>query len=252
MFLRKQQAAVYHAVYCFVGSRQKRACRGQVAHRPIMSSTPYQNLDHKPTSAWVTAAKYLGLAAVAFAVGAFVDHTMFGDARTSQLPPDYVPKCSGTETLGVTLEEACSRIEEAAGAAGARRKLTGTSTSYSCLPHYRVPLTGTDGRVVFPYHAEMDLTKGDPKITMAIVVIHGAMRDADNYFCAFYDLHKDQKRAPQVDEAPPRCPGALGSGRGQARACAAQARRPIADPSIHCRVGERCCPRRRTAHARRP
>ena len=162
-----------------------------------MSSTPYQNLDHKPTSAWVTAAKYLGLAAVAFAVGAFVDHTMFGDARTSQLPPDYVPKCSGTETLGVTLEEACSRIEEAAGAAGARRKLTGTSTSYSCLPHYRVPLTGTDGRVVFPYHAEMDLTKGGPKITMAVVVIHGAMRDADNYFCSFYDLHKDQKRAPQ-------------------------------------------------------
>jgi pimeloyl-ACP methyl ester carboxylesterase len=158
-----------------------------------MSSTPSQNLDHKPTSAWVTAAKYLGLAAVAFAVGAFVDHTMFGDARTSQLPPDYVPKCSGTETLGVTLEEACSRIEEAAGAAGARRKLTGTSTSYSCLPHYRVPLTGTDGRVVFPYHAEMDLTKGGPKITMAVVVIHGAMRDADNYFCSFYDLHKDQK-----------------------------------------------------------
>jgi len=160
----------------------------------MSSTTDYQPMGGPKEAPWyIAAAKYLLCGAAFFAVGMLVDHTVFPEHVGTGIPNDYVPKCEGSQTMGVTLEEACGRIEAVAGAAGARRKLTGVPTTYSCLPHYRLPLTGTDGRVQFPYHAEVDLQKGDPKVTMAIVVIHGAMRDADNYFCAFYDLHKDQQ-----------------------------------------------------------
>ena len=45
--------------------------------------------------------------------------------------------------------------------------------------------------MTFPYHAEYDIMKGDKELTMAIIVLHGAQRDADNYF-APSSLHKDQ------------------------------------------------------------
>lgn len=158
-----------------------------------MSTAQYHAFGTKESKFWwaLPALKYSLLAIGFFGIGMAVDRTFFSEQH-EDFPDDYFPKCSGAETLGVTLEEACGRIEEIVGAAGARRRLTGVPTSYSCLPHYRLPLTGTDGRVVFPYHAEIDLNKGDSKATMAIIVIHGAMRDADSYFCAFYDLHKDQ------------------------------------------------------------
>jgi len=100
-------------------------------------------------------------------------------------PEDYMPKCRDGEALRVPLEKACARVEAAAGKeAGARRRLTGVATAYSCLPHYRIPVTGTDGRVTFPYHSETLLSEGDERATMALVVLHGAYRDADSYFCA--------------------------------------------------------------------
>ena len=203
------------------------------------SDTPYQAMGASPSKT-MDYIKLAGAGAVLFLIGGAVDHLVFGGTKTV-LPNDYMPKCSGSETLGVSLVEACERINLAGGGAGARRQLTSVPTEYSCLPHYRLPLTGTDGRVVFPYHAEADLTKarsvpacqhrasaalamipsspsaffayhdslipirvcahphprvrisqGDKETTMAIIVIHGANRDADNYFCSFYGLHKDQ------------------------------------------------------------
>ncbi|EOD24750.1 hypothetical protein EMIHUDRAFT_238346 [Emiliania huxleyi CCMP1516] len=108
-------------------------------------------------------------------------------------PEDYMPKCRDGEALRVPLEKACARVEAAAGKeAGARRRLTGVATAYSCLPHYRIPVTGTDGRVTFPYHSETLLSEGDERATMALVVLHGAYRDADSYFCAMYDIQHEQ------------------------------------------------------------
>ena len=121
------------------------------------SSTDYQHVGGGPSKT-MDYIKLAAAGAVLFLVGGAVDHLIFGGTK-AVLPNDYMPKCSGSETLGVSLEEACERINLAGGGAGARRQLTSVPTEYSCLPHYRLPLTGTDGRVVFPYHAETDLTK---------------------------------------------------------------------------------------------
>ena len=95
------------------------------------------------------------------------------------------------------LQDACARIEEFAGAAGARRRLTGTPLAYSCLPHFRIHLrTGDDSAVspvTFPYHSEVDLeATGDRNATIAMIIMHGAMRDADSYFCSFFKMEQSQ------------------------------------------------------------
>ena len=95
------------------------------------------------------------------------------------------------------LQDACARIEEFAGAAGARRRLTGTPLAYSCLPHFRIHLrTGPESAmspVTFPYHSEVDLeATGDRNATIAMIIMHGAMRDADSYFCSFFKMEQSQ------------------------------------------------------------
>ena len=89
--------------------------------------------------------------------------------------------CHNGET-DVPIETACARIEEANGAAGARRALTSVKTAYSCLPQYRLHVrpAGADASVAFPYHAEVDIEQPNPSISMAMVILHGAGRDADN------------------------------------------------------------------------
>jgi hypothetical protein len=97
------------------------------------------------------------------------------------------------------LQAACARIEEYAGSAGARRRLTGTPLEYSCLPHFRIRVrSGLDSKklspaVTFPYHSEVDLeATGDRNATVAMLIMHGAMRDADSYFCSLYKLEQSQ------------------------------------------------------------
>ena len=60
--------------------------------------------------------------------------------------------------IDMNLDLACGRIRTFEGGAGAmRRQLNGMPTPYSCLPHYRVPVVGTNGKVMFAYHASLDI-----------------------------------------------------------------------------------------------
>ena len=141
------------------------------------------------------------LALAMFAAGACVGAMAMKATEPIPSPADESPYefvCHDGET-NVPLETSCERINEINGAAGARRRLTSVETAYSCLPHYRlrVPVVkgGEDGEdagryVTFPYHAEAEIEKPDARFTMAIILVHGAYRDADNYFCLMYGLHK--------------------------------------------------------------
>ena len=100
--------------------------------------------------------------------------------------------CTGEATESkISIDESCARIEAFAGGAGARRRLTAMKSQYSCLPHYRIPITGTDGKVTFAYHATTDIARGGSH-KLAVIVMHGAYRDADNYFCMMHSLMKKQ------------------------------------------------------------
>jgi hypothetical protein len=58
----------------------------------------------------------------------------------------------------------------------------------SCLRVYRLDLRGT---LTFPYHANQLLLAGGNQ-TMALFIQHGAMRDANHYFCSFRKLMLEQ------------------------------------------------------------
>jgi hypothetical protein len=113
-------------------------------------------------------------------------------------------------------EQACDQISSA----GARRRSlkvdTSNSTSTSsdgledflldsddpsvtydenCLRVYRLDLFG---RTTFPYHANQLLRAGGNQ-TMTLFIQHGAMRNADNYFCSFRSLMKEQDYRPFED-----------------------------------------------------
>lgn len=59
----------------------------------------------------------------------------------------------------------------------------------NCLRLYRLKLE--DSKVTFPYHASQFLRSGGNQ-TMALFIQHGAMRDADHYFCSFAKLMSQQ------------------------------------------------------------
>lgn len=105
---------------------------------------------------------------------------------------------------GFDWKMACDNL----GAAGARRHLyTGTSDRSSeledevlysddptvtydknCLRIYRMQLYGN---ITFPYHASQLLHLGG-NYTMALFIQHGAMRNAEDYFCSFKELMLQQ------------------------------------------------------------
>jgi len=114
--------------------------------------------------------------------------------------------------------EQCQNIDwqmacEQLGAAGARRLQTtendddtilplendlldsdDPSVTYDnhCLHVYRLDL---QGNLTFPYHANQLLRAGGNQ-TMALFIQHGAMRDADTYFCSFRKLMLEQTYRP--------------------------------------------------------
>jgi hypothetical protein len=116
----------------------------------------------------------------------------------------------------VDWQHACDRLE---GGAGARRRLLldedeeqetfsaleeeylldadESSVTYdeNCLRVYRLDLFGT---TTFPYHANQLLRAGGNQ-TMALFIQHGAMRDANMYFCSFRDLMLEQEYRPFSD-----------------------------------------------------
>ena len=102
---------------------------------------------------------FIGLMTAAFTFG-----FLSGGATVLSLPHNgYDFVCHAGET-NVDLDTACERIRVYEGAAAARRRqLTSVPTAYSCLPHYRVPVTGTNGLVTFPYHATSDMMKPEAR-----------------------------------------------------------------------------------------
>lgn len=112
---------------------------------------------------------------------------------------ERVKKCKGT-----TWQTAC----DALGAAGARRRLyngneveTPTvdedlllsddpTITYDefCLVNYRMNL---GNNITFPYHASSHLADGGD-YTLALLIQHGAMRNAEQYFCSFKQLMQEQ------------------------------------------------------------
>lgn len=116
-------------------------------------------------------------------------------------------KCRGT-----TWQTAC----DALGAAGARRRRnlkTGSAVAVGgggmvgeedqtllfsddptvtydefCLINYRMKLSGN---ITFPYHASSHLADGG-NYTLALLIQHGAMRNAEQYFCSFKELMQEQ------------------------------------------------------------
>lgn len=103
---------------------------------------------------------------------------------------------------GITWQTAC----DALGAAGARRRLysdVATPTvdedlllsddptiTYDefCLVNYRMNL---GNNITFPYHASSHLANGGD-YTLALLIQHGAMRNAEQYFCSFKQLMQEQ------------------------------------------------------------
>ncbi len=65
----------------------------------------------------------------------------------------------------------------------------------NCLRLYRIKF---DGDVTFPYHASQLLHAGGQQ-TMALFIQHGAMRDADHYFCSIAKLMLEQNHRPFKD-----------------------------------------------------
>jgi hypothetical protein len=58
----------------------------------------------------------------------------------------------------------------------------------NCLRVYRLQLRGN---ITFPYHASQLLSLGG-NFTMALFIQHGAMRNAEDYFCSFKELMMEQ------------------------------------------------------------
>lgn len=112
---------------------------------------------------------------------------------------ERVKKCKGT-----TWQTAC----DALGAAGARRRLYSgndvetltvdedllfsddPTITYDefCLVNYRMSL---GNNITFPYHASSHLADGG-NYTLALLIQHGAMRNAEQYFCSFKQLMQEQ------------------------------------------------------------
>ena len=123
-------------------------------------------------------------------------------------PNNNLEKCRGMDW-----QTACSQLTEA----GARRRLDNqhTHNDYSemeeyllqdsddpsvtyddnCLRVYRLDLFNT---TTFPYHANQLLRAGGNQ-TMALFIQHGAMRNADSYFCSFRALMLEQTYRPFQD-----------------------------------------------------
>jgi pimeloyl-ACP methyl ester carboxylesterase len=120
---------------------------------------------------------------------------------------------------GIDWEQACRNL---AGGAGARRRrlvvendhpaapfvasdleeaylldVDDPSVVYDehCLRVYRLDLLQN---ITFPYHANNLLRAGGNQ-TMTLFIQHGAMRDADKYFCSFRQLMKSQTYRPFDD-----------------------------------------------------
>jgi hypothetical protein len=114
---------------------------------------------------------------------------------------------------GIDWQKACDQLE---GGAGARRRLDSSeedglfsileeslldsddpSVTYDdkCLRVYRLDLIGD---TTFPYHANHLLRAGSNQ-TMTLFIQHGAMRDADKYFCSFRSLMLEQTYRPISD-----------------------------------------------------
>ena len=113
---------------------------------------------------------------------------------------ERVKKCKGT-----TWQTAC----DALGAAGARRRLYSGNNDVEtptededlllsddptitydefCLVNYRMNL---GNNITFPYHASSHLADGG-NYTLALLIQHGAMRNAEQYFCSFKQLMQEQ------------------------------------------------------------
>jgi hypothetical protein len=114
-------------------------------------------------------------------------------------------KLRAQQCQGIDWQSACDKIS----GASARRKLyTGTgdrsreiqedkllnsddpSVTYDnfCLLTYRMRIVGN---ITFPYHASSQLSAGG-NYTMALLIQHGAMRNAKDYFCSFKKLMLEQ------------------------------------------------------------
>ena len=109
---------------------------------------------------------------------------------------------------GIDWEEACRRVSSA----GARRRDLSSvmEEAYldsddpfvvydeTCLRVYRLDLYVGGKKATFPYHANQLLRTGGNQ-TMALFIQHGAMRDANHYFCSFRKLMKEQDYRPFDD-----------------------------------------------------
>jgi hypothetical protein len=119
---------------------------------------------------------------------------------------ELVQKCQG-----ITWQEACDTL----GGAGARRRKlsdeeqiqltredkyllsddpTITYDSF-CLKTYRINMYGN---ITFPYKSSQLLASGGNH-TMALFIQHGALRNAENYFCGFKQLMLKQTYRPFED-----------------------------------------------------
>jgi len=119
-----------------------------------------------------------------------------------------VQKCRG-----IDWQTACDGM--AGGSAGARRSLQTTTTTplttynefeellldsddssvtydENCLRVYRLSMFGN---ITFPYHSSQLLRSGGNQ-TMALFIQHGAMRNAQDYFCSFKQLMLKQEYRP--------------------------------------------------------
>lgn len=124
-------------------------------------------------------------------------------AEAAKVAAQRLPDCKD-----IDWQQACERISSA----GARRLATTAesnlmedylldsddpSVTYdeNCLRVYRLDLYGN---ITFPYHANQLLRAGGNQ-TMALFIQHGAMRDADRYFCSFRNLMLEQNYRPFHD-----------------------------------------------------
>ena len=121
-------------------------------------------------------------------------------------------KVRAAQCKGIDWQTACARITAGGGGAGARRQLyTGNydrseeisrtnnhilyhtddpSITYDnfCLISYRMNIFDN---ITFPYYASSRLASGG-EYSMALLIQHGAIRNAEQYFCSFEELMRTQ------------------------------------------------------------
>lgn len=121
-------------------------------------------------------------------------------------------KVRAAQCKGIDWQTACARITAGGGGAGARRRLyTGNydrseeisetnkhvlyhaddpSITYDnfCLVSYRMNIFDN---ITFPYYASSRLASGGD-YSMALLIQHGAIRNAEQYFCSFEELMRSQ------------------------------------------------------------